>query len=894
MPHIHRTGFTLLADGGGDGDGLDRCNIIFVHGLRGHSQRTWGDDVDDGQVSASSSKPSLRGLFRSRQKETSDHKRRSHPYWPLELLPTDVPDARIWTYGYDADVIEGVFGANNQNSISQHGRDLKEKLGREVEKGPIIFVAHSLGGIIVKDVIHRAEALQQRTRAVVFLGTPHRGSSTITGGLKVDSEILGNIHEQFIKIATRQNIRIHSFQEARGMSGIKGVSGKIVSDFSSILGLPDEAVETLNADHRQMVKCTGKTDDRYRAISGVLKQLVRYSVESFPIGPDSGSPPVSSFRDQSRPDTIRAEGLASNVSHFFVPFRENRQFVGRETVLADLRDALFDDSGPQTVAIVGLGGVGKTQVALQMAYYTKNKPDWSVFWLPALSISGFEQACTQLASELSLPTSGQEDPKELVRSYLSSSRSGLWTLIIDNADDRDAVFGATGTEGSYDYLPQSTKGRILFMTRSRDVAQAVNADKRVDLEEMSEREARDFLHNLLPKVIPLADDGSMGELLRTLAFLPLAISQAAAYMDTKGTTVSKYLSLLQDSDKEAISLLSREFPDRTRYSKSRHAVATTWLVSFKHIQRTDGAAAQLLSFISQIEPRAIPEAMLPRTGTEEELENAVGTLSAYAFLQRREDGKTLEMHSLVHLAARVWVQQEIDGPSARQAAVAHLATVFDSDDWDDRERWRQYMPHVLKVLRDGGGTGESEEECELGFWAGRCLNAIDLLEHVVKVREIRLPEDHRDRLASQHALATAYQANGQVKEAIHMLEHVVKAHEMILAENHPSLLASQHELARAYKANGQAQDAVKLLEHVVAVEEKTLAEDHPDRLTSQHVLARAYRANGQVQDAVKLLEHVVAVDEKMFAEDHPDRLSSQRALAGAYEALAAKEKISAV
>ena len=80
---------------------------------------------------------------------------------------------------------------------------------------------------------------------------------------------------------------------------------QIVGKFSSTLSLPDEPVETLDADHRQMVKCTGKDDERYRAISGVLKQLLRYSARTFPISPDSGSPPVSLSRDQGRPEAIQ-------------------------------------------------------------------------------------------------------------------------------------------------------------------------------------------------------------------------------------------------------------------------------------------------------------------------------------------------------------------------------------------------------------------------------------------------------------------------------------------------------------------------------------------------------------------------------------------------------------
>ena len=105
-----------------------------MHGLRGHPRRTWGDDVNDGRASTSSHKSFFRLSFRSKRKETDDDQPRNHPYWPLDLLPTDVPDAKIWTYGYDADVIEGMFRANNQNSVSQHGRDLMVKLEREVDE----------------------------------------------------------------------------------------------------------------------------------------------------------------------------------------------------------------------------------------------------------------------------------------------------------------------------------------------------------------------------------------------------------------------------------------------------------------------------------------------------------------------------------------------------------------------------------------------------------------------------------------------------------------------------------------------------------------------------------------------------------------------------------------
>ena len=162
---------------------------------------------------------------------------------------------------------------------------------------------------------------------------------------------------------------------------------------------------------------------------------------------------------------------------------------------------------------------------------------------------------------------------------------------------------------------------------------------------------------------------------------------------------------------------------------------------------------------------------------------------------------------------------------------------------------------------------------------GKLREAVDIFKEVVEGRSRVMAKDHPSRLASQHELASAYRANGQVDRAVTMLEHVVKIREK-LAEDHPSRLTSQHELAIAYRANEQVDRAVTILEHIVKIKEK-LAEDYPSRLASQHELAIAYRANGQVARAVTMLEHVVKIKEKL-AEDHPSRLASQHELAVCY------------
>ncbi|KAK4035148.1 hypothetical protein C8A01DRAFT_18138 [Parachaetomium inaequale] len=540
-------------------------------------------------------------------------------------------------------------------------------------------------------------------------------------------------------------------------------------------------------------------------------------------------------------------------------------------------------------AIVGLGGVGKTQVALQLAYWTKkNRPEFSIFWVPALSKATFEQAFTTMARELPIQSGGKDDDvKESVRRYLSSGAAGPWLLVVDNADDGDVLFGSADMPGGIsEYLPESDDGITLFTTRSREVAVSATGSDVIELHAMDPLEAADYLEKLL---IGGSKTGA-AELLKELSYLPLAITQAAAYLNTTRVPIAEYLRLLRGADREAASLMSREFYDGTRYRGSQNAVAATWLVSFDQIRKSDGAAADLLAFLSCIEPKEIPQSILPRFELEEQMVHAVGTLCGYAFLTRRRDSRVFDMHSLVHLATRIWVQREGLTATTDEKATRHLAAVFPSDDYTNRNVWREYLPHAFRVLQHSKEL-DIEERSNLLFWVGRCLGmdgrnkeATRDLEEACQWRNRHFAEDHPSRLASQHALAIAYRANGQVKEAVVLLEQVVAIRKQVLAEDHPSQLASQHELAIAYRANGQVKEAIVLLEQVVAIHKQVLAEDHPDRLASQHELAGAYRANGQVKEAVVLLEQVVAIEAKTLAEDHPYRLVSQHALAIAYRA----------
>ncbi|KAI0858149.1 hypothetical protein F4860DRAFT_324727 [Xylaria cubensis] len=294
-------------------------NIVFVHGLRGHPRKTWEysapvqQKVAGADNSVQGTAPAKNpGLFSKLKRKIlrpdtpSDVVVGSETiYWPADSLPSILPRAKIWTYGYNASVNDKLFQPNNQNSILEHGNDFMMKMERALrDKLPIIFVAHSLGGLVVKAAINgmqlnidpRYQRFSHRIRAIVFCGTPHRGSDAATWGklasnllaialvdsnsrllsdMRVDSRTLRSIQADFLKALHRAPLRIHSFQEGRALTGVRGLNDKVVGDYSSRLGWAPETFETIDADHREMVRKPGVKD-----ISDILKDLERESVKA--------------------------------------------------------------------------------------------------------------------------------------------------------------------------------------------------------------------------------------------------------------------------------------------------------------------------------------------------------------------------------------------------------------------------------------------------------------------------------------------------------------------------------------------------------------------------------------------------------------------------------------
>ncbi|KAL2884914.1 putative acyl transferase acyl hydrolase lysophospholipase [Ceratocystis lukuohia] len=599
------------------------------------------------------------------------------------------------------------------------------------------------------------------------------------------------------------------------------------------------------------------------------------------------------------------ERLDGSVAVHYIPFHENPNFVGRQEVLSKLNDKLFSQAGFQKVVLVGLGGMGKTQVALKLAYTVKAQhTGYSVFWLTAASMDGYRNSCKALAGHLNLETADSEDSRILVKDYLEAKKGGKWLLIIDNADDASLFNAPIKEDRISSFLPQSEKGRIVYTTRSKKVSWlALGCHDGLELEEMPS----DELTTILMRGVkgsnnkPQADHQALiNDLLNELCHFPLAVAQAADYIVVNEISIAKYLKLLRQPGGAKIKLLEHGHLDDVHLDSSQGAVASTWLITFQQIRKTSLDAVNLLRFIAKVDSKAIPQTMLPGSGKEKLMVDAIGILLAYGFIRRQKTADLFDMHSLVHLTTQLWSKGLEDEEEHSMTVLDHMTSIFPSDEWENRFLWRQYLSHASRVAEFERDSERSM--AELTFKVGRCLDsdgnyqgAVRMLEDVVRMRGKALEADHPSLLGSQYALANAYRSNGQIAKAVSMLEHVVGVQEEYLAAGHPARLASQHALAIAYVDNGQIEKAVSILEHViekavsmlehvVGVQEESLAPGHPGRLASQHALAIAYVDNGQIEKAVSMLEHVVEMREESLAAGHPGRLASQHALANAYRA----------
>ncbi|MGH3974401.1 MAG: FxSxx-COOH system tetratricopeptide repeat protein, partial [Pseudonocardiaceae bacterium] len=474
-----------------------------------------------------------------------------------------------------------------------------------------------------------------------------------------------------------------------------------------------------------------------------------------------------------------------------VPARSAR-FTGRDDLLAELRESLQSGGATVVRALHGMGGIGKTAVAIEYALI----PD----------------RLAQLAHTLDLA-----DPTDTVASAVSSLLGALrgrqrWLLIYDNAEDPRAL-----TE----YLPGG-KGHVLITSRNpnwHELATPVSVDVFDRQESIS----------LLRQWVARLSELDASRIAAALEDLPLAVHQAAAYLAETGCAVQEYLELLAS---RAADVLTQGTP--VTYSAS---LAASWQVAFERLAADEPAALDLLSLAAQLAPEPIPYTLFTAHPDRlpEPLATAAGDPLAFAGLTRllrrralaRISADNLQLHRLVQAILRNRPGSGTDTEKLA-AALALLRGAVPDDPWNNPAgwlTWRQLLPHVLAATDTGRGldSASSVDASWLLSRAGVYLQsrgeprpARPLVERAFELNQRLLGEDHPETLRSAHNLAGDLHALGQFERARQLDEGTLARRRRVLSEDHPETLESANNLAGDLHALGQFERARQLDEDTLA------------------------------------------------------------------------------
>ncbi|PGH10399.1 hypothetical protein GX51_00157 [Blastomyces parvus] len=574
----------------------------------------------------------------------------------------------------------------------------------------------------------------------------------------------------------------------------------------------------------------------------------------------------------------------NGASYWMVPFQQNLGFVGREDEIARIEELIEQINGPSKIAICGLGGVGKTQLALELVYRRREKdPRCSIFWIPCTSHASVEQAYIDVAQTLGIQGVQPVEAIERAKAYLTQA-SEKWLLVFDNADEMDMWSTFT------DFIPRSKQGRVIFTTRNRKLAVKLASPFVIDVSEPGAKAGMKILNKALIRKDLLADDKAAITLLEQLVFLPLAIIQAAAYINTNDIELSDYTTLLQDQEPDVIELLSEDFGDDGRYQEIQNPVATTWLISFQQIQQMNPLAADYLSFMACISPRNIPQSLLPPAPSKKKAVEAIGLLKGFSFVSEQVQDHALSLHRLVHLSTRNWLRKQQCFDRQIRRTADRFSTVFPSHDHANRKLWRIYLPHALSLITENDFQKTQENYIHLMKNIGLCLfvdgnynKAAEIFENVVVNLQRKVLDNSDPSLRDNiFCLAVTYSFQGRLKEAEELHEQVLEIRKQVLGPEHPDTLTGMGNLVDTYFRQNQWEKAEELGKHLLQTCKRVLKPEHPITLGSMRNLGYIYSELGQFQEAEKLHKQAAEICKRVLGPEHPDTLTSMIPLAKTY------------
>ncbi|KAK0762658.1 hypothetical protein N5P37_005476, partial [Trichoderma harzianum] len=626
-------------------------------------------------------------------------------------------------------------------------------------------------------------------------------------------------------------------------------------------------------------------------------------------------------RSQFRDNTVINQGdthihlpvhLTRPLTHV-IPYPRNEDFVHRSDVVGKLDQLLPRSSEFYSAALCGLGGSGKTQIALDYTY--RRCDTHSIFWVHADTEAAIINGYKMIARKFGDIDEKLDDEGLLMAVCNRIEAEPEWLLVLDNADDL-SLFGigisSSSSKTLSNYIPRGPKGLVLWTTRDKRIkGTLVSPVRAVEVGDLSLDEATILLSIATATTQDKAtceDINNTNELFEALQYHALAISQAGAYMRRTSTSVRQYITMLMQKKTRQTLLEKSEF-DRHRQFGAPNSILDTWSISINRIQQESELAFDLFHTIAYFDHQKFSGDLVEVAGIEcgfdwEEgtgaLEEAITRLKEFSLIYQRQDEfghRMYEMHKLVQEAARYSLRMK--KPLAKNSATMRISTVLQDNEGDlevkDESFFAMralniisymsedlhesgeaqvlgddYMTHALQVVEwmDLCGEGAAISD-KLSADSRYYINkAYKIGMEVLGLRHKVLGPTHPDTIASWKTIAEIQCGQGHFNAATKTAQNILDTQKTLYGDKHSNTLAAMEDLAYVFYIQGRYTQALYIREEVLKLQKETAGEKNLANMLAMYNLAISWNQCGRRRDALTLMRECYKLQENVFGLFH--------------------------